>query len=72
MAFTDSNTASCTNAAHRAWANGFWPFVIAVLRHARPKDRLASRARKNMKTNHAGIKIAIVRFGFHPRTSLLK
>src|SRR3984885_5564026 len=30
MAFTDSNTASCTIAAYRAWANGFWRFVTAV------------------------------------------
>src|ERR1700722_10689415 len=30
MAFTDSNTASCTIAAYRAWANGFWPFMTAV------------------------------------------
>src|ERR1700722_7723141 len=30
MAFTDSNTASCTIAAYRAWANGFWPSVTAV------------------------------------------
>jgi hypothetical protein len=43
-----------------------------LLRYACPKDGLASRVMKNMKTNHAGIKIAVVRFGFHPRTSLLK
>src|ERR1700693_699671 len=30
MAFTDSNTASCTMVAVRAWAKGFWPFAIAV------------------------------------------
>src|ERR1700721_542002 len=30
MAFKDSNTASCTIAAYRAWANGFWPSATAV------------------------------------------
>src|ERR1700722_17264202 len=30
MGFTDSNTASCTIAADRAWANGLWPFATAV------------------------------------------
>src|SRR6185312_4434242 len=29
-AFTDSNTASCTIAADRAWANGFCLFATAV------------------------------------------
>src|SRR6516164_9449487 len=30
MVLTASNTASCTMAAYRAWANGFWWFVTAV------------------------------------------
>ena len=31
MELTASNTASCTIAAYRAWANGFWLFATAVL-----------------------------------------
>ena len=30
MALTASKTATCTIAAVRAWANGFWPFATAL------------------------------------------
>src|SRR5580704_16000013 len=42
MALTASKTASCTIAAFRAWANGLWPFAIAVFTAIRFQSRTAS------------------------------
>src|SRR6202020_765931 len=58
MAFTDSNTASCTIAAYLAWANGFWLFATAVFTAIAFQSNTASafataapnRAASNMHT----------------------
>src|SRR5580692_12852290 len=42
MVLTASKTASWTIAAYRAWANGLWPFAIAVFTAIRFQSRTAS------------------------------
>src|SRR5882724_2267055 len=41
-----------------------------LLRHPCPEDGFMFRMMKNVKTNHAGVKIAVVHIVLHYRTSL--
>src|SRR6266576_5740359 len=64
MAFTDSNTASCTIAAKRAWANGFWPFAIAVFTAITFQSNTTSARAKTDPNNRVAVNMHIPRVLF--------
>ena len=71
MELTASKTASCTIAPYRAWANGFWPFAMAVLTAISFQSRTASafadgRAEQQSRRQHAQAKSPLPCATMHP------
>ena len=48
------------------------PMTGKFLSHARPKNGFMFGMVKDVKPNHAGVKIAVIRIAIHYRTSLSK